>query len=627
VPKAFNQTSSKRLLSAANSLASALALASGRSVTRQIALLRKLRNFRADAAVTDKERNSFETRSAWLTTTLDHMDLGLMIVDAASVISFCNRRAIELLDLPAGMMDARPTAADVIEFLSNRDEFADPQQTPFDTALLLDDQASYERRRPDGTVLEIRTTPLPGGGMIRTYSDITARATAEVMLSLAASHDQLTGLANRNGFNLRLDAALATAQRSDATLAVLCLDLDRFKAVNDTLGHHAGDQLLIQVAQRMRDAARAMDVIGRLGGDEFAIVLPGANLAGAEQVSERLLAAIREPYTLKGRTIGVGISIGVAIYPTDGAIAEELLRNADTALYSAKAGGRNTWRAFAGEDGAREHQRVELEQEFRAAVEAHQFNLVYQPICDGSTREPVAFEALLRWDHATRGEVSPAEFIPMAERTGLIVPLGQWVIEAACAEAAVWAMPLRVAVNLSPAQFRDRGLPEFIEDVLSRTSLSPNRLDLEVTEGLLLEDVDNVIRTMHALRAMGIRVVLDDFGTAQSNLSYLRGFPFDAVKIDRSFLRALKSDRHARALVEAMLTMARALGLDVIGEGVETEEQLDLLNHLRCRWMQGYLLGRPASNQEARDWIWKLASRNTKGERSVHPARHALGGS
>lgn len=625
MPKDFKQTSCKRLLYAANSITIAFALASVRSLTRQLPLRWKPRNFHAGATFTHQEKAGFETKSAWLKTTLDHMDLGLMIVDAGGTISFCNRRAIELLDLPTGMMDTHPTAAEVIEFQRNCGEFAEAHQTPFDTALLLNDQATYERRRPNGTVLEIHTTPLPGGGMIRTYSDITARATAEVMLSLAASHDQLTGLANRNGFNLRLDAALAAAQRSDTTLAVLCLDLDRFKAVNDTLGHHAGDQLLIQVAQRMRDAARALDVIGRLGGDEFAIVLPGANIAGAEHVSERLLEAIREPYTLKGQKIGVGISIGAAIYPTDGATSEELLRNADTALYNAKASGRNTWRAFAAVDGAREHHRVELEQEFRAAVEAHQFDLVYQPICDGSTREPAAFEVLLRWDHAVRGEVSPAEFIPVAERTGLIVPLGQWVIETACAEAAVWAMPLRVAVNLSPAQFRERGLPEFIRDVLSRTGLSPNRLDLEVTEGLLLEDVENVISTMQALRAMGIRIVLDDFGTAQSNLSYLRGFPFDAVKIDRSFLRALKSDRHARALVEAMLAMARALGLDVIGEGVETEEQLDLLNHLRCRWMQGYLLGRPASNQEARDWIWTLASRNAKSERSEHPARYASG--
>jgi diguanylate cyclase len=258
-----------------------------------------------------------------------------------------------------------------------------------------------------------------------------------------------------------------------------------------------------------------------------------------------------------------------------------------------------------------------LEQDFRAAVELRQFTLAYQPICDGVTGEPASFEALLRWNHPRRGSVSPAEFIPIAEQTGLIIPLGRWVIEVACAEAAAWAMPLHIAVNLSPAQFRDYNLLEFIQNVLSRTGLAASRLDLEVTEGLLLEDGEDVVKTMQALRAMGIRMVLDDFGTAHSNLSYLRGFPFDTVKIDRSFLRALNTDPQARALVEAILTMARALGLDVVGEGVETQEQLALLNHLQCRWLQGYLLGRPAPSEETRNRIWKLATSNARGDKSV----------
>jgi EAL domain-containing protein (putative c-di-GMP-specific phosphodiesterase class I) len=241
--------------------------------------------------------------------------------------------------------------------------------------------------------------------------------------------------------------------------------------------------------------------------------------------------------------------------------------------------------------------------------------LAYQPICEAATQQPVAFEALLRWAHPTRGAVSPSEFIPIAERTGMIIPLGRWALEAACAEAATWALPLRIAVNLSPAQFRDRDLLEFVSDVLERTGLAAARLDLEVTEGLLLEDSGDVVATMQALRAMGIHMVLDDFGTANSNLSYLRGFPFDAVKIDRSFLRALNSDSQARALVEAMLAMARALGLDVVGEGVETAEQLALLSHLQCRWVQGFLLGRPAGREDTREMIWGLAGRTVRQER------------
>jgi diguanylate cyclase (GGDEF)-like protein len=388
--------------------------------------------------------------------------------------------------------------------------------------------------------------------------------------------------------------------------------------VNDMLGHGAGDQLLIMAAQRMREVARKADVVGRLGGDEFAIVLPDIDQAGAEHAAQRLLEAIRAPYALGKEPAKMGASIGIAIYPVDGGLAEELLHNADIALYKAKAAGRNTYCTYASGDGDREARRVSLEQDFRTAVELQQFTLAYQPICDGDRSLPVAFEALLRWNHPARGTVSPAEVIPLAEQTGLIVPLGRWVIEVACAEAATWAVPLRIAVNLSPTQFCDHELVDFITEVLSRTGLSPARLDLEVTEGLLLEETDDVIQTMQALRGMGIRMVLDDFGTAHSNLSYLRGFPFDMVKIDRSFLRALGSDQQARALVEAMLAMARALGLEVIGEGVETKEQLALLHHLQCRWVQGYLLGYPASSAETRDLIWKLAVSQGRSERA-HP--------
>jgi diguanylate cyclase (GGDEF)-like protein len=533
---------------------------------------------------------------------------------------------MEILQLPAELMAGHPSFDAVVEFQVKQGEFVVSEGAPIDIAAPAANRATFERRRPNGTVMEVRSVAMPGGGLVRTYTDITTRATAEEMLSHVASHDQLTGLANRHGFNTRLDAALAAAQSGNTQLAVLCLDLDRFKAINDTLGHNAGDQLLILVAQRMRDIARATDVVGRLGGDEFAVVLPGSNSAGAEQVSRRLLESIGMPYALDGETARIGVSVGITIYPTDGAVAEQLLHNADTALYMAKAAGRNTWCAYASEDGQREHQRLLLEQDFRVAVELQQFTLAYQPICDGVTSEPVGFEALLRWNHPTRGPVSPAEFIPIAEQTGLIIPLGRWAIEVACAEAAAWAMPLHIAVNLSPAQFRDQGLLGFIQDVLSRTGLAPSRLDLEITEGVLLVEVEGVIKTMQALRAMGVRMVLDDFGTAHSNLSYLRGFPFDVVKIDRSFLRALTSDPQARALVEAILAMARALDLEVVGEGVETQEQLALLCQLQCRWVQGYLLGRPAPSEETRDLIWKLAASNARSERRVGlplPAKRA----
>ena len=551
-----------------------------------------------------------------LETTLEHMDQGLLMVDAAGKIAVCNRRAAEVLGIPADRMVASLAVIDIVQ----QGDAVASQQRPCDVSELLSGKAVYEHRRSDGTVFEARTTQLPDGGWVRTYTDITTRAATEELLSVAASRDSLTGLANRNGYYARLDAALAAAQRDHGELVVLCLDLDKFKAVNDTLGHDAGDKLLVMVAQKMRDVARSTDVLGRMGGDEFAILVPKADLAGAARLCQRLLEVIRTPCLIAGETVQVGCSIGVAAYPADGETAEALLRNADRALYKAKAAGRNTWCAYASGDGEREHERRKLQMDIGSAIKSKQFTLAYQPICEAATGRPVAYEALLRWNHAKRGQISPAEFIPVAEETGLIIPLGRWVIETACAEAAAWAAPLSVAVNLSPIQFRDHDLVSFIRDTLVRTGLEPSRLDLEVTEGLLLDDTDETVNTMQALRAMGIRMVLDDFGTANANLSYLRGFPFDSVKIDRSFLRALSSDRQALGLVEAILAMAQALKLDVVGEGVETQEQLALLSRLQCRWVQGYLLGYPASDGETREAIWKLAMNSAQNERQGQAA-------
>jgi diguanylate cyclase (GGDEF)-like protein len=520
----------------------------------------------------------------------------------------CNKRLATMLTLPYDWLQTRPQMTDVIDYLAAQGEFDAVTDRSFDQSLLLNSQAVYERRRSNGTVFEARTAPMPNGGWVRTFTDITARAAAEEMLGLAASHDQLTGLANRNGLGTRLNTALTAAHHGGTELVLLCLDLDHFKAVNDTLGHDVGDQLLIQVARRMHDIARGTDIIARLGGDEFAVVLAGANLAAAQLVSRRLLESIGQPYFMNGVMARIGVSIGIAIYPSDGGTVEQLMRNAETALYKAKALGRNVWCAYTTEEGHREQERMRLGQDLRTAVEQKDFTLVYQPICDAASGEPVGFEALLRWTHPTSGPISPAEFIPLAEQTGMIIPLGRWVIETAAAEAAGWDLPLRLAVNLSPAQFRDQDLLDFIRGALVRSGLDPQRLDLEVTEGLLLEDIGSIVVTMQALRSMGIRMVLDDFGTAHSNLSYLRGFTFDGVKIDRSFLRALNSDSQARALVEAMLAMARALDLEVVGEGVETPEQLALLAHLQCGLVQGFLLGRPQPPDVTRDLILTLAA-------------------
>lgn len=582
-------------------------------LTRQFAVIdRSHRRIEEDTIALRASEERLTRTTQILRTTLENMNQGIIMVDGAGIVAVSNRRAAVLLDLPEAML-AEPIAfAEIGAHQVRSGEFdgmTAAQREAHSVGILSLNESSYERRRPNGTTLEIRSVPLPGGGMVRTYTDITARAEAEGMLALAASHDQLTGLANRNGFGQRLDRALIAAQRSGATLAVLCLDLDGFKAVNDTHGHEVGDLLLQRVAGCMREALRGDDLLARMGGDEFSVVLANGDAASAAQVARRLLEAVRQPHLIGGHRVMVGVSIGIATYPLDGSTVEQLLRNGDAALYQAKAGGRNRWCAYASDVGDRERHRMALASDLREAVGTRQFTMAYQPICDVTTSEPVAFEALLRWNHPLRGAVPPGEFIPLAEQTGLIVELGRWALETACAEAAAWALPATVAVNLSPAQFRDPNLLGFITDVLARTGLAATRLELELTEGLLLEQTEGVVGVMQALRELGVRMVLDDFGTANSNLSYLRGFPFDVVKIDRSFLRALNSDRQARALLEAMLTMARALGLDVVGEGVETPEQLSMLRHLQCDRVQGYLLGRPEPAEVVREGLWQRASR------------------
>lgn len=588
------------------------------AIGRQIILVEESRrriSEQAEAARASEARLAAQSKE--LETTLAHMEQGIVMADADGVVRVCNQRAVEMLDLPADILATHPRVSDVIRFQLERGDLAEAPFLDGNPGLLLSNKARYERRAPNGSVIEIRTSPLAGGGLVRTYTDITARATAEEMLGLAASRDYLTGLPNRNGFCIALENTLSAARRDSGDFAVLCLDLDGFKAINDRYGHAAGDQMLVIVAQRLNDVIRTSDMIGRLGGDEFAVVLTALSQDGAEYVCERILDTLRLPYRFGDNIARISVSIGMAIYPGDGDTADHLMHNADVALYKAKAGGRDTWRAFANVDGEREHLRMLLEQDMRGAIEARQFTLSYQPISECASGEVFGFEALLRWNHPVRGAVSPGEFIPIAETTGLIIPLGRWVIETACAEAAAWALPLHLAVNLSPAQFRDRDLVGFIGAVLQRTGLSAGRLELEVTEGLLLDNSGEVIQTMQALRAMGIRLVLDDFGTAHSNLSYLCEFPFDAVKIDRSFLRALSTEPQSRALVEAILAMARALGLDVVGEGVETPEQLTLLRHLKCRWVQGYLLGKPAPGAETRDYIWKLAADHIRSGRAL----------
>ena len=424
---------------------------------------------------------------------------------------------------------------------------------------------------------------------------------SENSLRYFAHHDDLTKLANRFVFQQRLEEALALARRSGRGLAVLCLDLDRFKSVNDTRGHAVGDKLLTEVSARMRAAVRELDTVARTGGDEFAIIQTLVDQpSGAEALANRLTTAINKPYDIDGQRCVIGVSIGIALFPQNGKTVSDLQRNADTALYRAKADGRRRHRFFEPGMDLRQQDKFVLEQELRDALESGQLELAYQPIVDARTRQVRAVEALLRWRHPERGLIAPAEFIEIAETSGLIIQIGYWVLETACAEVSAWPDGVQLSVNLSPMQVREGDLVSRISDILTRTGLAPERLALEVTEGLLLEGTENAHFTMTALCELGVRFSLDDFGTAHAGLSYLRAFPFDTIKIDRSFVQEACTRREARAIIEAILVMSRGLGLRALAEGVETEEQLALMRELGCQLVQGYLTGKAVPAAEAR---------------------------
>ena len=430
--------------------------------------------------------------------------------------------------------------------------------------------------------------------------DITHRKKAEETIRHQAHHDALTGLPNRALFTDRLDQALAHARRAEQNVAVLFLDLDRFKIVNDTLGHASGDRLLIQVACRLRDCLRAEDTLARMGGDEFTVILPGvpASTGGeaAVQVAENLLAALAAPILLDGHELRVTVSIGISLFPHDGENAETLLKHADVAMYRAKEKGRSGYQLFTESMNVSALERLTLEADLRRALERDEFCLFYQPQFSANEEHIVGVEALVRWRHPTRGLVSPATFIPLAEETGLIVPLGDWVLEEACRQAAVWQAerrPLRVSVNVAARQLQRPDFAHYVAQTLAQAGLSPCWLDLELTESVLIENAVQARGTLRALRAQGLRVSVDDSGTGYSSLSYLRLFPLDVLKIDRAFVRDLTRDAADQAVVRALIDLAHGLNLEVVAEGVETSDQRDCLSALGCDVFQGFLFSAP----------------------------------
>jgi diguanylate cyclase (GGDEF)-like protein/PAS domain S-box-containing protein len=429
--------------------------------------------------------------------------------------------------------------------------------------------------------------------------DITERKRAEARLSFMAQHDGLTGLPNRKLLRQQMDDLLLHTRRSAEKVAVLVLGLDNFKAVNDTLGHGIGDKLLRDVAKRLRSTLREEDVLARLNSDEFAIIQSGLTRPeDAVLLSKRLLEAIGQPYLLDDHSVVIGASIGIAMAPSDGDESEKLLKNADMALSRAKNDSRGTFSFFEPGMDARAQSRRRIEIELRDAIQNDVLRPYYQPLVDLSTGRITGFEALVRWPHPERGMISPAEFIPVAEDTGLINAVGGLMLRRACMDAALWPDDVRVAVNLSPLQFRTGNLLSIVMDVLKQSGLPAKRLELEITETLLLEKSDEVLATLHALRALGVRISMDDFGTGYSSLSYLRSFPFDKIKIDQSFVRGLGGNRDAQAIVRSIISLGIGLGVTITAEGVETEDEFSCLRAEGCHEGQGFLFSRARPNAE-----------------------------
>jgi diguanylate cyclase (GGDEF)-like protein len=540
-------------------------------------------------------------KSRELGVTLEHMSQGIMMIDQNNNVVVINRRALELLGLPERFLTSRPDFSEIIAFQRERGEFgSDGNALPDDVRQAFargepgGEIGSFERIRPNGIVLEIVSSQLADGGVVRTFTDVTERKRNMAQIAHMARHDSLTGLANRALLRERLEIAMGRSRRLEERFAIVCLDLDRFKAVNDTLGHSAGDELLRLVAERLRHCVRATDTVARLGGDEFALLVAvQENVGSTAALAQRILEVIRAPYDLNGGTVEIGTSIGISLAPDEGVDLEELLRKADIALYRVKTEGRNAFRFFEPEMELQVQARRLLENELRAALQRDELELYYQPIYQLVPERICGLEAVLRWNHPDRGVLLPAEFLGFAEEIGLIIPIGEWAVHCACAEATNWPPNIKVAVNLSRAQFKGQQLIDLVADALARSGLPPHRLHLEVNETVFLDPGIESFSVLQKLRNLEVALVLDNFGTGYSALSNLRKFHFDKIKIDRSLVAELSMGSDGIAIVVAIAGLARNLGGATAAEGVETEEQVDLLAMAGCTEAQGNVFGQP----------------------------------
>jgi diguanylate cyclase (GGDEF)-like protein len=556
------------------------------------------------------EREQLERLNQWLEVALNNMARGLSMFDAEQRLLLCNKVYRQIYNLPEELTRPGTPLAEIVRFHVKQETGRDDEEeikaqktwiAQHVAELAKGQSFAHTQHLSDGRTILVTNQPLADGSWVDLQEDITERRHAEQKISWLARHDTLTEIPNRFHFHEQLDCVLQHLDRGEG-LAVHWIDLDRFKDINDALGHPVGDALLKSIGGRLFRQIREPDFVGRLGGDEFAIVQ--SRVTKPEQAVafvKRILALFEETHQLMGHQVDIGASIGIALAPEHGTTADELLKNADIALYQAKSLGRGTFAIFDPAFSYQKQNRRQLELDLRVALAENQLELFYQPIRDVKRRRITSCEALMRWRHPKFGLIPPCDFIPLAEETGLILPMGSWALREACKAAAVWPRHVGVTVNLSAVQFTGCDLYETVKDALRLSGLSADRLELEITESVLLRDDAQIVTTLHKLRACGVRIALDDFGTAFASLSYLRSFPFDTIKIDRSFVRDLPQNTDCAATMESITGLARKLRMSSVVEGVETAGQLECAMYAGCDEVQGYYFNRPVPLTEIAD--------------------------
>ena len=589
-----------------------------RSITLMIEELDRL-NRSLEATIAERTSELYQreaelrSQNQRFDAAINNMVQGLCMFDQDKRLVVCNEQYARMYGLSSEQVKVGTTLRTILEYraatgnmLGDTERYIQNRLEEVDRCVPY--QVVNELR--DGRVISVVHQPLVAGGWVALHQDITEQKRAEQKIAHMAHHDALTGLPNRVLFREQLTSYLSSAM-SGASLAVLCLDLDYFKQANDTFGHPIGDALLCAVGRRLREYVRETDIVARLGGDEFAILQIGVEQPlSASLLAQQLVDAMVKPFGVDGHEIAIGTSIGISVAPNDSIDADYLLKSADMALYRTKEHGRSGFSFFEPKMDAEMQERRTLEMDLRKAVAVGEFELFYQPVMTLEDDTICGFEALLRWNHPTRGMVSPATFIPLAEETGLIIGLGEWVLRQACAEAAKWPSDLKIAINLSPVQFRSKTLVATVMSAIANAGISSNRVELEITEAILLQNSEATIITLHQLHSLGVCISMDDFGTGYSSLSYLQSFPFDKIKIDQSFTRQIDRNSDTLAIIRAVSGLGISLGMTITVEGVETKEQLELIRAEGCNEVQGYLFSTPQPASEVPRMLSRLGRRS-----------------